>query len=135
MSRASPVKTALRVWSRKETQPSVWPGVARTWSLCRPYGIESPSSNKQSAWAPEAFEMYERTSGSRLLSSPVPVMWSAWQCVLSAFLRVSPSWAMAAMSRSTCSKTGSAETACVLSQGWRAAGHDWGWRGRRGAHR
>lgn len=38
----------------------------------------------------------------RTLISPVPVMWSAWQCVLMAYLSFRPSCSISARSRSTC---------------------------------
>ena len=37
-----------------------------------------------SASAPELWAIAERIRGKCLLRAPVPVMWSAWQCVLSA---------------------------------------------------
>ena len=37
-----------------------------------------------SASAPELLAIAERICGKYLLRAPVPVMWSAWQCVLSA---------------------------------------------------
>ena len=54
------------------------------------------------AAAPEAFEMCDRKPApSRFLRTPVDVMWSAWQCVLKARVRVSPASAATAKSRST----------------------------------
>ena len=38
------------------------------------------------------------------MSAPVPVTWSAWQCVLSASVSVRPSAEIAARSRSTCAR-------------------------------
>ena len=88
----SPVKTAPIVSSYREMQPLVWPGVARTLSARRPsaHVTTSLSDRWRSALAPEDAEMADWRPGTRCLRRPVPVMWSAWQCVLSASTRRQP---------------------------------------------
>lgn len=46
-----------------------------------PKVMASPSDSRMSARAPLCFDIALFTPKSRFFSSPVPVTWSAWQCV------------------------------------------------------
>mmetsp|Transcript_23918 Transcript_23918/g.61614 ORF Transcript_23918/g.61614 Transcript_23918/m.61614 type:complete len:215 (-) Transcript_23918:368-1012(-) len=119
---ASPVKTIERSSSTKLTQPFVWPGVAITSTHREPNRTLSPPTTYRSALAPAALAITDCTLAF-CLRIAVPVMWSAWQCVLRAATSFSPCvpsgatyLATSARSRSAVRSTGSMRIASFVTE-------------------
>lgn len=75
----------LLTWrKKKDSWPSVCPGVGNTSKLCLPKLIWSSGLKSISALAPLLRDIIDWQPGNKLFSFPVPVIWSACICVFTA---------------------------------------------------